>query len=779
MPNQDGPTHPVVRLEIEFRGIVQGVGFRPAVYRAATALGLTGFVQNRRSAVVAEVQGTTELTDRFILVLHALLPKAARIDSMETKTLPLCNENGFSIAESLPNDFILPPIPPDLAICKECAKELFDPSNRRYLYPFITCTQCGPRYSIVEETPFDRDRTSMHDFTQCPECMLEYSDPQNRRFHSQTNSCSSCGPTLVLTDNSGNRIHGDPVLKTIEALAEGKIAAIQGIGGFHIAVDPKYANAVRKLREKKGRERKPFALMVRDSDEADSICLLSAETKEILSSPLSPILILNKRPDIPVHLVNVSDTETLGIMLPYTPLHLLLFLHPQANIPYKHLIMTSGNEKGEPVIANYATAFRELSDITDVFLWHDRRIVRETDDSVLRPTSSARRHGRAFGQSIAPVIIRRSRGFVPDIIQLPKPVTVPTLALGGDLKNAAAFAFKDKAYLCPHIGDLETPGAMDAFQNHITHMLSLYRIKPERVVYDMHPGYRSSAFAESMDCRQKTPVQHHHAHILSVMAEHGLDECLGIACDGTGYGTDGTVWGGEFLYVQRSSFRRLGSFRSFRLPGAEAAIRYPLRIAYAMLSDGFGEKVALPGLSGEDMLLLNHMLEHDLNCPLSSSLGRIFDAASAVLGIVSDISYEGEGAVKLEAAALSAYEKEEGSDIPSLAPVNKESKNGTMFRIDAHALIRHLSENAKHQDSGRLSLLFHRTIVSACIEGSLVLRKETGLSCIALSGGVFQNILMRMFLFPELEKHGFSVCYNTKVPAGDGGLALGQAYFIS
>ena len=571
----------VLRRRFIFRGTVQGVGFRPTVFRVATRLGLSGFVQNRRSEVIAEVQGREHEVGSFLAQLRAGLPKAARLEEVgESEVMPEKDGSGFIIRESEADRYAFPPVPPDLPLCVDCAREMLDPENRRYLYPFITCTQCGPRYSIVEKTPFDRENTSMRSFEQCPECAREYSDPLDRRFHSQTNSCPQCGPRLSCVDATGAPLEGDPVERAISALGEGRIVALQGIGGFHLAADPSSSAAMYKLRFAKERERKPFALMARGLEEAEALCILDARDKELLLSAESPIVIAPRRPDAPEWLRRVSDTETLGIMLPYTPLHALLFLHPLHPAPYRHLVMTSGNMASEPIITDPREARQRLAGVADLFLVHDRRIIFRTDDSVVRA-----------GRSSGTFLMRRSRGYVPRLVRLSSEVKGIILGLGGDLKSAPSLARDRDIHLCPYNGDLDDPETLAQFDATIAQTLSLYGVIPDLIVRDMHPLYHSSAWAVGPRPAALTggalvrgvAIQHHFAHALSVMAEHGLEETLALSFDGTGYGTDGTIWGGEFLHATREGFTRLGSFAPFGLPGGEAAVLHPARIALAIL----------------------------------------------------------------------------------------------------------------------------------------------------------------------------------------------------
>jgi len=743
-------------------------------------LNLNGFVQNRRSEVVAEIQGPKDAADNFYGKLKNILPPSALIESYTAETIPLKDEESFKIIESLSTTYNFPPIPPDLALCDDCREELFNPGNRRYLYPFITCTQCGPRYSIVEDTPFDRETTSMIDFPQCSGCSKEYTDPMDRRFHSQTNSCSLCGPELTLVSAPGKIISGDPVLNTINALNQGNIVAIQGIGGFHLAADPLHSEAVLRLRSDKEREKKPFALMVRDMETADELTILEEEDKKILSSSASPILILPCRENNPEALKAVSDTNTLGIFLPYTPLHLLLFLHPHSKIRYKYLIMTSGNLKDEPIITDPHTALTKLGRIADMFLYNNRRIIFRTDDSIVR-------RGKYSGRAI----LRRSRGFVPKLIHIKYNSPQTVIGIGGDLKSAPALLKGNDIYLSPYIGDLDNPITEMEFKKQITKILSLYNVQPDRIVYDMHPGYHSSKWARNASFPQKTEVQHHHAHILSVMAEHNLDEVLGLSFDGTGYGTDGNIWGGEFIHATRSDFVRLGHFMYFPLPGGETAIRNPARILAGLLYDSIEPDdlyrllKPLSDLSEKQYALLLDILKQRINTPLTSSLGRIFDAAAAALGLVRNVTYEGEGPIKLEGiAALHPCKTgntgqlyTDKSTSPKNMPEIKHDRQNDSFQIDVSKLLHTLLTEKNNGNISRLAFMFHSRIADASVAGADIMREKTGINSIALSGGVFQNIILREILIPKLKQRGYDVYLNISVPPGDGGLSIGQVYF--
>jgi hydrogenase maturation protein HypF len=763
-----------MRKRFVFRGTIQGVGFRPAIYRLATSLGLAGFIQNRRSEVVAEVQGEEAAIGRFASLLASSVPPAAFIetaDAEEIDTLP--EESFFRIRSSAADRFAFPPIPPDLPLCADCARELFDPSNRRHLYPFITCTQCGPRYSIVERTPFDRENTSMGPFTQCAACAAEYAEPADRRFHSQTNSCPACGPRLSCVAPDGRLLADDPLLSSIAALMEGRIVAVQGIGGFHLAADPRKPQAMANLRREKERERKPFALMVRDIEEAREICLLTPADERLLASPEAPIVIAPARPGAPEWLHDVSDTGTLGIMLPYTPLHLLLFRHPGLAIDFAHLVMTSGNRANEPIITDPIRALADLGAVADLFLCHDRRIIFRTDDSIVRA-----------GASSPPFLLRRSRGYVPRLLTLASEVRGVVLGVGGDLKSAPSLACGRALHLCPYNGDLEDPETLAQFDDMVRRVLDLYGVRPDLVVHDMHPLYYSTQWARSLDARG-VAIQHHFGHALSVMAEHGLEECIALCFDGTGYGADGTIWGGEFLYATRGGFRRLGSYAPFALPGGEAAVLNPARIAFAILAEekthAPPERAVIPGIDDNQAEFLRAMLARGVNSPVTTSLGRIFDAAAAILGIVERVSYEGEGPIRLEGFGLRAYSPGRNRlserEALELLPFRRAAGDERLFLIDPRPLLSRLSTDRDRLGLPELSLVFHEAIARASLEGACWLRRATGISRVALSGGVFQNLLLRELLVPPLINEGFEVFLNVKAPPGDGGLSVGQAWF--
>jgi hydrogenase maturation protein HypF len=568
----------------------------------------------------------------------------------------------------------------------------------------------------------------------------------------------------------------------VTSLERGKIVAIQGIGGFHLAADPRNPEAMERIRRDKERERKPFALMVADSDEAGRLCRLGREELDTLETTASPILIAALARNAPSHLQAVSDTGTLGVMLPYTPLHLLLFHYPDVQITYRHLVMTSGNLKGEPIITEAQEAFAKLGDVADLFLYHNRRILFRTDDSVQRQTREGQR-----------IYLRRSRGYVPRLIPLKSTLKRTVLAAGADLKNAPALGMGTDIYLAPYIGDLEDPLTRGDFERQIQKILSLYEVRPDTLVHDMHPGYHSTRWALKQEIEHKVAVQHHHAHLLAVMAEHQLEECIGLSFDGTGYGTDGSIWGGEFLLSRRDGFRRLGHFHPFVLPGGEAAVLHPIRIALALL-----EGILAPeeldrlfhgryGLSPQQLSTIREMIAKGVNTPVTSSLGRIFDAAAALLGVVDSVSYEGEGPIRLEGLALGAYDGKPLKSSDSWARWNiRVDQEGERFHIDCRELLRSVAEAALaggrpdrvEERTASLALDFHRAIAAAALEGARRMAEQTGIEEIAVSGGVFQNVLLCELLLPALRKDGLKVYTHRDLPPGDGGIAVGQVYFL-
>jgi len=749
-----------IRRQIVVRGIVQGVGFRPFVYRIASELGLAGFVINRSDAVRIEVEGTAEGVAEFERKLRGEAPPLAVILEISAAPIPAQSEAGFRIAASETEAGASTPIPPDIATCDDCLREMFDPHDRRYLYPFLNCTNCGPRFTIIRAVPYDRPATTMVDFPMCEECAHEYHDPANRRFHAQPTACPRCGPRVWFRATSAPRSEVALGAKAIDAcraaLAGGEVIAIKGIGGFHLACDAGNASAVRLLRERKGRHDKPLAIMVPNVTAARRWTNISTTEEAVLSSPRRPIVLLRKNDsgDGPAEEVAPGQAH-LGLMLPYAPLHHLL-------IGDRPLVMTSGNLSEEPIARDNKEAIERLSRLADGFLMHDRGIHAVCDDSVVRVFRGAE------------LPIRRARGYTPFPVVLdtePRPI----LAVGGELKATLCVTKGSNAYLSQHIGDMANLETMQAFECALQHLGSLFRTAPTTVACDLHPGYLSTQWAHRYAQAKKTslvPVQHHHAHIASVMAEHGLtndDRVIGVAWDGTGYGTDGTIWGGEFLVAGYGDFERVGYLRPIPLPGGDAAIKRPYRSALAHLfAAGVEWSPDLPCVTAcppEELRILRHQIERDLNCVPCTSMGRLFDALASLTGICQNASYEAQPAMELEARAGSSSSSGYDSAVDGDFPLILDPK-----RL-LESVIADLRAGREHEAiAGKIHTTVAGWLTNACCR----IRDRRGLDSVALSGGTFQNVLLLEQAVARLEKEGFRVLVHRLVPPNDGGLALGQ-----
>ncbi len=769
----------VVRLNLVVRGAVQGVGFRPFVYRLAGELGLAGQVRNASEGVVIDVEGESALVDQFRARLNVEGPPRASIQSLESRVLDPLGFTRFSI-ESSSGGAKTAVILPDIATCQECLADVMDPLNRRYRYPFTNCTNCGPRFSIIEALPYDRPNTTMRRFTMCERCRQEYEDPLNRRFHAQPNACPECGPRLELRTPKGECLEvGDLALEmAVAALLQGHILAVKGLGGFHLMADAADSQVVGLLRKRKNREEKPFAIMCPDANSLRSIVAVSAVEREILESPECPIVLLDRLEpgiDLVSDLVAPSN-PTLGVMLPYTPLHHLLM-----SAVGRPLVATSGNLSEEPICTGDNDAFRRLGRIADLFLLHDRPIARHVDDSVARVVM-----GR-------PLLLRRARGYAP----LPLPVDAApddTLALGGHLKNTVALSVGGNVFISQHIGDLETKAAELAFRRVIEDFQTMYEIKPGRIACDAHPDYVSSRLARSLS-PQPVRVQHHYAHVLSCMAENELPPpVLGVSWDGTGYGSDGTVWGGEFLKVEEDGFSRFAHFRTFPLPGGEAAVREPRRSALGLLYEVFGEELwelSLPLLRDafepSELKPLRRMLERSLNCPRTSSVGRLFDGVAALTGLRARASFEGQAAMELEAQVQPSWlgdpyplpvtagvDEGEGALIRSLGEADDGSRTPSGFVASVvnwepmlHAILEDCRRKAR---IGEIVAKFHSGLCSSMLRVAGL----CGLERVVLSGGCFQNRRLLEGGVELLRGQGFQPYWHQLVPPNDGGLALGQ-----
>jgi hydrogenase maturation protein HypF len=767
-------------------GIVQGVGFRPFVYRLAHELDMTGWVRNTPGGVEIEIQGTAARLDTFEDALRNRLPPLALISSHVRSDIPIGDDRAFTIFPSGTGMANIQ-IAPDSALCSDCLRELFDPTDRRYRYPFITCTNCGPRYSIITGIPYDRPKTTMAGFPLCPECLREYQDPFDRRFHAQPIACHVCGPQVSLLTSTGEKIatQDDAVLQTIELLKNGAILAIKGIGGYHLAADACNNDAVARLRERKKRDEKPFAVMAANSGTARELALMNEMEERLLSSPEAPIIIVRKRPDIPLSAMIAPNNGWLGLMLPYAPLHHLLFqgtgnrdqgsarttdspVHRSPfTVPHSFtaLVMTSGNISDEPVAYEDHDALQRLAGIADYFLIHDRPIHIRSDDSVMRVFQ-----GR-------PLFYRRARGYAPRAVTLPFEVQ-PLVAAGAELKSAICLADGNRAILSQHIGDLQNRSTLDSYSHTVTHLSDILEIKPGLIASDLHPDYLSSRFAEDSGL-PLIHVQHHHAHLASCMAENGLEgDVIGIIFDGTGYGSDGTIWGGEFLVGCYDSYRRAGHFRPVQLPGGDAAVREPWRMAMSYLYQALGKAAftinhpVAGHLSEQERTLFAQMLRRGINSPLTSSCGRLFDAAAALLDVRHIVSYDGQGAIELEALAELAEDVcQSGGYSYKIVPSNEKP-----LQLDFSTMFSEiLGDLDAHIEISAIAHRFHRTIASATTEMCLHISGSTGLDRIILSGGVFQNRLLSEMIYTALTSKGLTVFTHRLVPPNDGGIALGQA----
>ncbi|HEX7621004.1 MAG TPA: carbamoyltransferase HypF [Anaerolineales bacterium] len=748
--------------KLHITGIVQGVGFRPFVYSLAIRFMLSGWVRNTSAGVDIEVDGTPEKLDAFVFALKNELPPLARIDSLDVAFRAAGQFSGFEIIESKAEEGAFQPISPDVCICADCLRELFDPDNRRYLYPFINCTNCGPRFTIITDIPYDRPNTTMVSFAMCPECAAEYQNPIDRRFHAQPVACPVCGPKIWLeymTNNELQTMEGEKtVQKSQELLANGRILAVKGLGGFHLACDATNVAVVAELRRRKLRVDKPFAVMMPDMVSIERNCIVSLAEREQLESRQRPIVLLNKRPDSPIAEEVAPKQDTLGVMLPYTPLHYLLFNASEPSLTA--LVMTSGNLSEEPIATGNEEARERLFVMADAFLMHNRDIHTRCDDSVVR----------IFDKKI--YFLRRSRGYAPDSVHLP--FIVPSiLATGPELKNTFCLTRDRYAFLSHHIGDMENYETLRSYEEGISKFERLFRIHPEAVAYDMHPNYMSTRYAQERAERENLPtfgVQHHHAHIAACMADNGLDgshPVIGVAFDGTGYGEDGAIWGGEFLIADYNGYERKIHLEYFPLPGGDAAIKYPARTALALLwslgLDWDEDLEPVKDICFEDRLALRVQLERGLNTPQTSSLGRLFDAVAALSGVRQRVNYEAQAAIEFESAV----------DKTEQGAYRFEVQNGT---VDTRPVLEALVADIHSRTSiPILSARFHNSIADMVRQACGLISQETGLKEIMLSGGVWQNMALLKRTEMELHADGFDVCIHHQIPANDGGLSLGQA----
>jgi hydrogenase maturation protein HypF len=766
------------RLRIKVRGIVQGVGFRPHVYACAQRAKVVGFVGNESSGVFIEVEGSPKALHAFQRELVELAPPLSYIEEVVVEEIATLADENFIIVESASEFAASTLISPDICVCEDCLRDTFETTNRRYLYPFTNCTNCGPRFTIIKDLPYDRKFTTMANFAMCNECQKEYDDPTNRRFHAQPNACPVCGPRVefVQIDKAETAFHQEAIRAAQNAFICGDIVAVKGIGGFHLACDAANDKALIKLRERKGRVEKPFALMTVSIDSASRFVEINEDERKLLLSKQRPIVLLKKKAQAELSELIAPGNEFLGVMLPYSPLHYLLLTATDAaqKIP-QALVMTSGNYANEPIAKDNDEALAKLAPLADAFLLHNREIHAPCDDSVIR----------VFAGKESP--IRRSRGYAPFPVKLPFALQ-PTLAVGGELKATFCLVKDEHAFLSQHLGDMGNLETLAAMEHSIQHFNSLFRVEPEIVVGDKHPRYLSSQWAKAnLQIISSRPaiwreVQHHHAHIAAVMAENGLRgerPVIGFSFDGTGYGNDGAIWGGELLLANYQSFKRAAHLKYIPLPGGDASVKRPYRIALAHLwAAGVDWQEALPPVqacSPTERKILLHQLQTSLNTVATSSMGRLFDAAAALAGVRQTVSYEAQAAIEFEALAAkdetSSYAFELLFDEPT--PIDAAAET---LQIDAAPVIGALVKDIVSGVAvATISARFHNAVAEMILRLSLLMREKAGLNEVALSGGVFQNLTLLEKTVQRLRGAEFDVFTHALVPANDGGLALGQA----
>lgn len=751
------------RIRVVIYGAVQGVGFRPFVYRLATGLNLTGWVNNTAQGVVMEVEGKLKNLEEFLYLLETDLPPLASIHSIETVYLDPAGYSGFKIEESSGGK-VTALVMPDIATCKNCLEDIRNPENRRYRYPFTNCTNCGPRYSIIKSLPYDRINTTMRIFEMCEECRAEYENPADRRFHAQPNACPVCGPHMELRNSSGKTVfERDEALRETSALLQrGKIVAVKGLGGFHLMAAAGNDEAVSRLRRRKGREEKPFAVMVPSLKAAEYFCRISEKEARLLQSPESPIVLLDKSSGNHNSREYISENiapgnPALGLMLPYTPLHHLLMAEYDGP-----LIATSGNRSDEPICIEKNEAISRLAGIADYFLVHNRPIARHVDDSIVRILLGREQ------------VLRRARGYSPLPVGLRKPRKT-ILATGAHLKNSVSISVGDSVFISQHIGDLDNALARQTYRRVTGDFQELYDVKPEFIVCDKHPDYYSTRFAEEL-CVEVIRVQHHYAHALSCMAENEISPpALAVVWDGTGYGTDSTIWGGEFLLINETSFERVVYLKKFRLPGGEKAVEEPARTAIGLLYELFGNQLAnkrklspVALFSEKQLEIITGALEKKINSPQTSSIGRLFDGVASILGLCHRNRFEGQAAMMLEWAA-GDLESEDSYEFPVLD--NSSGKEKTQLLVDWQpALLSILSDLEKNRSIDEISLRFHNGLVNAI----LAIARKIGQETVLLSGGCFQNRYLTCHAVEKLTENGFKPYWHQRVPPNDGGISLGQ-----
>ncbi|GAB4537829.1 MAG: carbamoyltransferase HypF [Pleurocapsa sp.] len=749
-------------LKLEIQGIVQGVGFRPFVYQLATELGLTGWVNNSSAGVSIEVEGDRPILEIFLTRLQQEKPYLSKIQQIQVDWLDVVGYDDFRIKNSIGgNKTAL--ILPDVATCPDCLREIFDPHNRRYLYPFTNCTNCGSRFTIIETLPYDRPNTSMKHFTMCDRCQAEYENPRDRRFHAQPNACTECGPHLELWNRQGAIIasYHDALLATVAAIRQGKIIAIKGLGGFHLVVDAGNKTAVQELRDRKQRPDKPFAFMYPNLASIKADCEVSALEEQLLLSPQAPIVLVKKRLHPASSVVHPPNNPYLGVMLPYTPLHHLLI--KELGFP---IVATSGNLSGEPICIDNQEALAKVNNIADLFLLHDRPIVRPVDDSIVRIMAGKEQ------------IIRCARGYAPLPYLLSQESKLPSiLAVGGQLKNAIAILKEGRIFLSQYIGDLENLSTFERFQQTLTDFQELYELQPTKVTCDRHPHYLATQYAEDLDI-PATRIQHHYAHVLSCMADNEINEpesVLGVAWDGTGYGLDGTIWGGEFLTITPTGFERIAHLKPFKLPGGESAIKQPKKIAIALLYEIYGDKLftdtsyfanlpCIQAFSPQELKIIQTMLAKNLNAPITSSMGRLFDGIAAMMGLCQQITYEGQAAMELE-FAIADYYTDAIYNFELIEPVN--SSMIINWQPIVKEILRDISQNLSKSE---IAAKFHNTLAQIVV----AIAQKTERKNILLTGGCWQNKYLTERAIAVLKQENFTPYWHHHIPCNDAGLAVGQ-----
>jgi hydrogenase maturation protein HypF len=749
-----------IRENIVIKGIVQGVGFRPFIKKLVKPFPLSGWVLNSNQGVEIEVEGEEKELNELVQDIYEKLPPLARIEKIEITKLPFLGYKGFSIKKSIvkeENSFVL--VSPDISICEDCLQELFDPHNRRFGYPFINCTNCGPRFTIIKDIPYDREKTTMSIFKMCPQCQNEYDNLEDRRYHAQPNACAECGPKVFLYCNKRKLKNIDPIKEAVRLLKKGKIGAIKGLGGFHLACDATNHRAVSKLRLLKNREAKPFALMSLNLEKIKQFCEVKPEEEALLINRARPIVLLKKKENNLISTIVAPNNNYLGVILPYTPLHYLLLKEE-----ILALVMTSGNIGDQPIISDNQKALEKLNKIADFYLLYNRDIFNRCDDSVVKIINNDK------------VFFRRSRGYIPDPIIL-KFQLKEVLALGGELKNTISFSRENYVFLSQYLGDLKNVEILNFFKESIVNLKKIFRANPEIIACDLHPDYLSTQYAEEIGAKKGlkvVKVQHHQAHIVSCMAENNIKETvIGVAYDGTGYGDDGNVWGGEFLICDLKRYSRVGHLKYCSLPGGDKAIVEPWRMAYSYLYSIYGSKAKKieidfnRRIENKKLLIIEKMIDQKINSTLTSSCGRLFDAISSLLGIRDEVSYEGQAAMELESLCTVRIKERYRFSI---------YKEGESFIIDPQEIfIEVINDLKKGIDKRVIAVKFHNTVAEFTVDLCGRIRKKSSINKVALSGGVFQNRYLTEKIISLLKKDDFQVYIQRKVPSNDGGISLGQA----